>query len=129
MSSFRTNTPHNNRHRRIGRKVLLADRLARSLNRSASPAGRWDWLKRNKRYAVAASIGLFVVVTVGVSVTQFYSNQTAASEKIATEKLEAETRQKDIAADACRQKKAQDKADLIGKVTYDELYDGNECDK
>lgn len=117
------------RDRRIGRKVLLADRLSHVMGTSIKkrPIVSWSTLRRPR--VVAAFAGAVVVVAVVSSVAHMYTTQAAATQKAEETKQQQLLRQKSIAADKCRQQKASQKAELIGKVTYDELYDKNECDK
>lgn len=72
---------------------------------------------------------LIVLSTIGVFGSQVYSNNIAAAEKIETAKQDKIAKQKSTAANACRREKAKQKASQLGKVTYDELYDGSECDR
>ena len=60
---------------------------------------------------------------------QFYVAKAEAAQKAAATEKQTKLAKKSIAAEACRRKKAEQKADLIGKVTYDQLYDYDECDK
>lgn len=119
------------RHRRIGRKVLLADRLARAVAPNTQKRRNKDWRVIFAKPKLAASIVIGVLVVGALTFTgmQAYSAQQAeARQAEATEKF-ALQKEKAAEADACRRAKIEQKADLVGKVTYDELYDGNECNK
>jgi len=119
------------RNKRIGRKVLLADRLAYSLsvNTQNKTRMRWRAVLARPKIIAAASLGILVLGTLGFIGVGFYSAQladireTEAARQLSLDKEEA------AKADACRRAKLEQKADLVGKVTYDELYDGDECDK
>ncbi len=118
------------RHRRIGRKALQGDRLARALSAShhAHKKDLWGKLLRPKAIVVTSAITI-VLGAAGFIGSQFYFTQAAATQKAATTEQQNQAKTKSIAADACRRKKVEQKSDLIGKITYDELYDYDECDK
>lgn len=120
------------RHRQIGRKVLQADRLARALNTPSAKHRKSLWGRlpsiQPKVLAAICAISLIVGI-IGVAGARVYMAQIANSERAAIAEQQRQTRAKDVAASACRQKKAEQKADQLGKVTYDELYDYDECDK
>jgi hypothetical protein len=120
-----------NRHRRIGKKVLLADRLARALNPTSHvPAKRSLSLPPlNRKLLTISFIAVALVGTLGFGGSQFYLAKATAAQEAAAAKMQAAQQIKSRAADACRREKVRQKADLIGKVTYDELYDYDECDK
>jgi len=124
-------TSANVRNRRFGKKVLLADRLAHALNPTTpTPARRsWSLPTINRKLAVTICILLAVVGGIGFGGSQLYLAKVTASQEAAAVKERAAQQAKSRAADACRREKAKLKADQIGKVTYDELYDYDECDK
>ena len=127
---YRAVRPASVRHRRVGRKVLQADRLTHLLaQESKNTTKPWDILIVRPKLTLAACALLIAVSAVGFGGLRFYAGQQAASEKAAAVKEQDRLRVRSTAADACRRKKAEEKADQIGKVTYDELYDGDACDK
>lgn len=75
------------------------------------------------------TVGVLALCVLAAGGAHHYSTTTAAAEKAATEKRYALEKQESLAADACRRKKLEEKADLLGKVTFDELYDNDECVK
>ena len=122
--------PSSIRYRRIGRKVLLADRLSRALGSGVAKKSPFSRLKALPRWKMVA-ISCTALVTVGIVCVvgmQLNAAQVADSQKAATEQ-QKNIEVKSAASAACRSKKAEEKADLIGKVTYDELYDYGTCDK
>lgn len=72
---------------------------------------------------------LIIVGAIGIGGAQYFTSRAAAAERAAATVRQDKLAAKSMAAEACRRKKAEQKADLIGKVTYDELYDYDECDK
>lgn len=123
--------PASIRDRRIGRKVLQADRLARALGASKhKKAGRTWRMPHLKPKLIAVICAITIAVSAfGYAGSQYYLAQKAATQKTAAAKQDAQLQAESVAADACRRKKAEQKADQIGKITYDELYDYGECEK
>lgn len=123
--------PQSVRHRRIGRRVLLAHRLnpaskPAKQNRIAALKSR---IKARPKTSALLAVGFLALCVLATGGAHLYSTTTAAAEKAATEKRYAAEKRDSLAADACRRKKFEEKADLLGKITFDELYDNNECDK
>lgn len=123
--------PASLRHRRIGRKVLLADKLAHVTNVSTqkSRSKNWRTIFAKPKLAAGVLVGVIAVGVIGFAGMQTYASQQAKAKQ--AEQTAQFTLQKEKAAkaDACRRAKLEQKSELIGKVTYDELYDGNECDR
>lgn len=131
MRSTTPPRPQSVRHRRIGRRVLLAHRLHPALkpakqHRLAAAKSR---IKARPKTSALLAVGVLALCALAAGGAHFYSITTAAAEKAAAEKRYAIEKQESLAADACRRKKLEEKADLLGKVTFDELYDNNECVK
>ncbi len=123
-------TATSNRSRRIGRKALQGDRLARALSASqqARPKRSLHLPLRPRAIAITAAVVISIGV-LGFAGSQFYLAQAATAQKAAAVERQSKAKASSLAADACRRKKVEQKADQIGKLTYDELYDYNECDK
>ncbi len=119
------------RNRRIGRKALQADRLHKALAPPVSKKHKRSWQMPSVRpkVLIAAFIALACIGTLGLIGLQRYNSQANVAQKAAATKQLIELKARSSAADACRREKAAQKADLIGKITYDELYDYGECDK
>ena len=120
------------RHRKVGRKVLSADRLNRALE-TKNKKTMFSWLRRvqsiRPRTIALVCTAILVVSAVTFGGIQVYLGQVADSEKAAAAARRDELEAKRVAADACRRKKLEEKADQIGTITYDELYNHGECDK
>lgn len=123
--------PSVERHRRIGRKALQADKITTRLLGIEQKKAKKVWrLPTFKRRVVAAACALVIVVSaVTLTGVRHYNAQASASQQAWASKQQIELKEKSVAADACRREKAAKKADLIGKITYDELYDYGECDR
>jgi hypothetical protein len=118
-------------YRRIGRKALFADRLNRAVGPAQKKTSFFPWQLPNISVK-AMVLTAFAVVTLsglGFGGSQFYFAQAAANEKAAALKEQKIAKEKSAAADACRRKKVEEKADQIGKLTYDQLYDNDSCDR
>lgn len=131
MKPIFTTYPASRRDRRIGKKALQADRLARALQSSKTSTpkrSRRVPLPKPRNLLIACALLIFIGVA-GAVALQYFSSQAAARQKAADLQMQKIVKAKSLAADACRRKKAAEKVEQIGKVTYDELYDHGECDK
>ena len=119
------------RNRRLGRKTLQADKLSSVLAKSQPKQNQLSRLLKvpSARTALAITAGVVVLLSVGAVAYSMHSDQVATAEKKAAAIQNVKLKAKSDAADACRRQKAQEKSELIGKVTYDELYDYGACDK
>lgn len=122
---------HSTRHRKIGRKVLLADRLSKALDDSASKnsMSKLRIIPIRPKFIALLCIMIIIVGAIGIGGAQYFTSKAASAQKAADAARQEKKAAKSLAAEACRRKKAEQKADLIGKVTYDELYDYDACDK
>ena len=120
------------RHRKIGRRVIRADHLNRALE-TKNKKTMLSWLRHvpsiRPRTIALTGMAILVVTAATFGGLQIYLGQVAASEKAATAERQDELEAKRVAADACRRQKLEEKADQIGTITYDELYNHGECDK
>lgn len=119
------------RRRQIGRKALQADRLARALNASRSQKSKKLLRLPSVQPKILAGtlIAVAIVGIAGITGSQLYMANAAKTERAAAAELQKQLQAQSAAADACRQQKVQQKADQLGKITYDELYDYDSCDK
>lgn len=119
------------RRRRIGRKALQADRIARALTATAQKKPRKTWSVPSVRPRLLAVVCAVIigVSAAGLAASHFYTARAVEAQKAAAVAEQKMLKAKSVAADACRRKKAEQKADQLGKITYDELYDHGECDK
>lgn len=119
------------RHRKIGKKVLFADRLSHALRpkktRRESLKDRLPSLSRKQ--LITIGLAAVIVSSVAFGAIRAYTSYAEAKQREVVKQQEVQLKAKSAAADACRREKAQQKAELIGKVTYDELYDYGACDK
>jgi hypothetical protein len=118
--------------RRIGKKamsiyrtsVLLEKKLAtRAPGRIARLV---HWRPTRRQYVIAA-----VILMVGFIASAGYLYWSGEQDKVrrAAEQVQIEReRQASIKSNECRKQKLAAKADQLGKITYDELYDYTVCD-
>lgn len=120
------------RNRRIGKKVLLADRLSHAVGKTKRRNDPFRHVRAVASRPKSLAAALTLVVAIGVAgsfaLQAYTSRQTVAEEAAAAQEL-ATQKAKAAAADECRRGKLAQKADLVGKVTFDELYDDDECDR
>jgi hypothetical protein len=131
MNTTVSNKSLSARRRQIGRKVLLAERVSKLLEadkRAQTKPSRLRF-RLNKKLAVVTGVILVVALVGGAAGYQQYARKVSAAKFADMVKQQKALKAKSEAADECRQKKAEQKAHLIGKITYDELYDYGECDK
>ena len=118
--------------RRIGKKAMALSRTSLLLERkmNAAPKQRrkvaFIWRPTRVHYALFA--GLVVFFMIGTAGYAYYQQQQAKERQAAAKVEEERARVASQKSDECRQQKVAAKADLIGKVTYDELYDYSVCD-
>ena len=119
------------RHRKIGKKVLFADRLSHAMrprkSRLESFKDRLPTLSRKQ--VIVMGVAVVVISSAALGAVRAYTSYAEAKQREVVKQQEVLLKAKSAAADACRREKAQQKAELIGKVTYDELYDYGACDK
>ena len=118
--------------RRIGKKAMALSRTSLLLERKMSVTHKqrrkftFTWRPTRVHYALFA--GLVVFFAIGTAGYVYYQQQQA-NERQAAAKVEQErARVASQKSDECRQLKVVVIVDLIGKGTYDELYDYSVCD-
>jgi len=118
-------------HRRIGRKALLADRLSHAVGNKKDDdlSAKIKRLLSNPKKAALVGSAIVIVVSLALTGTKLVNDQVATAQSIQAATTQRVLKQKSEAADACRRQKFEQKAELVGKVTYDEMYDGNACDR
>lgn len=131
MKPRQTSNPKATVQRRIGKKVLMADRLSHALELSRNNKSGWRSILPaiNPKLAIGICAGILLIGALGFNGIKFFSNQQAMAEKTAATAKQERLAEQSRAASECRQKKAAAKSDQIGKVTYDQLYDGDSCDR
>lgn len=83
----------------------------------------------SRKQLIAIGLAAVLVSSVAIGAARAYTSYAEAKQREVVKQQEVQLRAKSAAADACRREKAKQKAELIGKVTYNELYDYGACDK
>lgn len=115
-------------HRRIGKKILSCSRTATLLYGELKQK-KWQLPKvrlTKKHVAIACGVALLIAASgVGYKV---YDNYQIEQRRIAAEEKSVRDASARAKSNECRAQKVAAKADQIGKITYDELYDYTVCD-
>ena len=118
--------------RRIGKKAMTLCRTALVLERKLAAVPKPQrklaimWRPTRLHYALFASVA--VLGMIGTAGYTYYQQQQSIVHQAATKVAEERAREASANSDECRKQKVAAKADLIGKVTFDELYDYSVCD-
>lgn len=123
---------HRVNKRRIGKKAMTLCRTSLLLERKVAELPKQrrkfviSWRPARLHYALFAS---FVAVCVlGTAGYAYYQQQQSQVIQTATKIAEERAREASERSDECRKQKVAAKSDLLGKVTFDELYDYSVCD-
>ncbi|HRC28566.1 MAG TPA: hypothetical protein PKV96_04240 [Candidatus Saccharimonas sp.] len=118
--------------RRIGKKAMSIYRTSVLLEKKLVPVKvrrtlhMPTWRPSRRQYVIAAII---LVVGLVSSIGYLYWKGEQDKALRATEQVQQErARQASAKSNECRKQKLAAKADQIGKITYDELYDYTVCD-
>lgn len=119
------------RIRRYGLKALRGDQLCQAASHRASQKRSISMLAFSVSPKLVITICLVAVLLSAGGFILHKNQQSALAKAKVVEYMKAKeaVRVKSLEADECRRKKAQEKAHLIGTITYDELYDNGACDR
>lgn len=132
MDMQRGNTPAQLKTRRFGKKVIFCHRVAPALGAVPPPVKKESWFKRLKSFRpskkqlvifAAALLVIGMVTTVSILLEQKRQADVQAAAAAETARVEKEN----AAAQECYKQKVAEKADIMDKLTYDQLYDGDSC--
>lgn len=118
--------------RRIGKKAIFYGRMASALGVPAYAAPKVSFFKKVKgfhptRRQIIVTACLIILAAGGVTGGYFYQEHRKA-QAYAAAKAEAERAAKaNAVAQECYQKKTTEKSSMLGKITFDQLYDGDSC--
>lgn len=140
MPKLRALSPRGVKIKRIGQKAISCGRVHSAIE-ARLPATKAASSKKRKvpkisfripqlSYIQLGFLGAACVVLLvsGVGYYFYDREQDKARAVAEQQKLELDREAEKIASE-CRRKKAAEKADQIGLLTYDQLYDYDECDK
>lgn len=122
---------------RLGKKALFYARVAPALgvagNATKQRTRRAKQLVtrarnfRPTRRQIMAMTGAALVVCLVVAGIVMYRQKQQADAATAAKAEAARVEKQSAAAQLCYQKKTTEKQNMLGKITYDQLYDGNAC--
>ena len=132
---IRRGSPHAHVARRIGKKAIFYGRIAPTLGvvPPAPAAGKKPGIMRTVRAYrptkkhLAIVIGVVVFITSGVVGGYFYQQKIAADERAAAQAAAQKAEKANAVAQQCYRQKTAEKTDMLGKITFDQLYDGDAC--
>ena len=119
--------------KRIGKKAIFYGRVATSLGAVASEKKKKPSIVQRllafrptkKQTVVALSILMVIGLITGGLV--MYQNKKIADQQAAERAEQARLDKRNAAAQICYKQKIKEKASMLGKITYDQLYDGDAC--
>lgn len=138
MDIKRGSQPHHARIRRLGKKAIFYGRIANALgvaqpkSDSAAPSFASSMFKRiralrpTRKQLIASACAVVLAIT-GVIANSLYQSQRAAAAKAAAKAENERIERVNAAAQECYKKKITEKQKMLGKVTFDQLYDGDSC--
>lgn len=118
------------RWQRIGRKVIAVSRMSASIDsgiQKTSKARRMRLPSINytfRKWHAGALAGVAVIVIAGVFGFNIFQNQQRAAAQAAKTAAEQQAVEKQKVQQACLADVTAKKHDQLGRVTYDQLYDG-----
>lgn len=138
MDMRRGHQPHHARLQRLGKKAIFYGRIATALgvNYAAAPVKKPTKVAvayakakayRPTRKHMLATTCAVVLVIAGVFGNSVYQAQRVAAEKAAAKAAYEKQAKINAAAQECYKQKTAQKRQMLGKVTFDQLYDGDSC--
>ena len=118
------------RWQRVGRKAIAASRMSASIEGSAQKTNQARRIKLPsihytfRKWHAGALAGVAVITIAGVFGFNVFQNQQRAAAQTAKAAAEQAAVEKQKVQQACLADVTAKKQDQLGKVTYDQLYDG-----
>lgn len=125
--------PHERTARRIGKKAIFYGRLAPVLGVVKSQkAGLKGYITRVKAFRLTrkqAVIAACSVIVLGLATVGgiMYQQKRSADAQAAAKAEAARAQQLNASAQECYKSKLAEKQAMLGKITFDQLYDGDTC--
>lgn len=140
VPKMRTLSPRGVKIKRIGQKAISCSRVHSAIEDCMpsvkSAAGKKRILPkihlrmpRFTFFRLAILGAASIVLVAGAAGYYYYDLEQEKTRAIAEEAVRKRNTEIEKIASECRRQKAIEKADQIGLLTYDELYDYDECDK
>ena len=129
-------TPHGMRARRLGKKAIFYGRVAHALGavpeqshaKSQKPSllAKLKTFRPTKKQVVVAVCSVFIIAGAGFGWSA-YSDKLIADEKAAIKAEALRVEKQNSIAQECYRQKTTEKTAMLGKITFDQLYDGDAC--
>lgn len=130
---IRRGSPHGMRARRLGKKAIFYGRVAHALgvvppNKPSKPSlfQKIKSFRPSKKQVIIAS-GVALLLFGGGFGWHMYNNKLIADEKAALKAEALRVEKQNALAQECYKQKTTEKTAMLGKITFDQLYDGDEC--
>ncbi|QQS22130.1 hypothetical protein IPM09_01120 [Candidatus Saccharibacteria bacterium] len=124
--------PHRPNIKRIGKKTMSIYRTSALLekksvqNKPRRTLRLPSWRPSRRQYIIATTILVFGLMSSGAYL--YWRGEQDKASRAAERAQQERARQASIKSNECRKQKLAAKADQLGKITYDELYDYTVCD-
>lgn len=129
-------TPHGMRARRLGKKAIFYGRVAHALGAipekstvmtsKSSLFAKVKSFKPTKKQLVMAACSVLLMFGAGFG-WNAYNDKLIADEKAAIKAEALRVEKKNAVAQKCYRQKTTEKTAMLGKITFDQLYDGDAC--
>ena len=129
-------TPHGMRARRLGKKAIFYGRVAHALGAipekstvmtsKSSLFTKVKSFKPTKKQLVMAACSVLLMFGAGFG-WNAYNDKLIADEKAAIKAEALRVEKKNAVAQECYRQKTTEKTAMLGKITFDQLYDGDAC--
>lgn len=132
---IRRGSPHGARARRLGKKAIFYGSIAHALGavpaespvaKKSSPFSKIKSFRPSKKQLAVAACSVLVLVGAGFGLNA-YNNKRIADEKAAIKAEALRVEKQNALAQECYKQKTTEKTAMLGKITFDQLYDGDAC--
>lgn len=124
------------RARRLGKKAMFYARVATALGVASEPVKKPNRVavafkkarqfRPNKKQLLTAGLA-FVFIGLAATGGLFYQHQQTVKAQAAAKAEAIRAEKANAAAQVCYQQKTDQKQKMLGKITFDQLYDGDAC--
>lgn len=132
---IRRGSPHGQRARRLGKKAIFYGRIAHVLgvtpvepkvSKKLQLITKLKSFRPTKKQLAIATCAVLIVVGAGFGVNA-YNNKRIADEQAAIKAEALRVEKQNAIAQECYKQKTTEKTAMLGKITFDQLYDGDSC--
>lgn len=128
-------TPHGMRARRLGKKAIFYGRVAHALGavpiekppvQKTSLFSKIKSFRPTKKQLIVTACSVLLMTGAGFG-WNAYNNKLIADEKAAIKAEALRVEKQNALAQECYKQKTTEKTAMLGKITFDQLYDGDAC--